>query len=141
MASTHVTVPPGNSSTIGPTNDIISALCAHWYTPLPLLLLHSMTVLNKVCFVLYTTSRLSGRRPSHILGGATSGTAAAPCSQPSACSMSTSSSLPAWPSPAAFNTLSQSSRTKVYCDYGDEGKMTWEPHDEPPKVRPVVVFC
>ena len=93
-----------------------------------------MTVLNKVCFVLSTTSRLSGRRLPHTLGS-TSRTAAAPFfSNAHACSMSTSSS---WPNPAAFNALSQSSRTKVYCDYGDEGKMTWKPHDEPPKVRRV----
>lgn len=94
----------------------------------------TMTVLNKVCFVLSTTSRLSGRRLlPHTLGSATSRTSsvAAPCSH----AFSMSSSLPAWPSPEAFNALSQSSRTKVYCDYGDEGKMTWKPHNEPPKVR------
>eukprot|EP00903_Cladosiphon_okamuranus_P021466 g19734.t1 len=88
-----------------------------------------MTMASKIFFVLTTSSRLSGRRlmMPHILG-----------SQPNPCSsnrvsMSTSSSLPAWPSPESFNALSQSSRTKVYCDYGEEGKMFWKPHNEPPK--------
>lgn len=96
-----------------------------------------MTVMNKVCFVLSTTSRLSGwRRLPHTLGSA-GRTAAAPCSPyANACSMSTAR---AWPSPEAFNALSQSSRSKVYCDYGDEGKMDWKPHDEPPKVRQAIV--
>lgn len=97
-----------------------------------------MTLLNKVCFVLSTTSRISSWQIPQTLRSAsrTAATAAVPYSR--VFRMSTSS--PSWPSPEAFNALSVSSRSKAYCDYGDEGKMTWKPHDEPPKVRQAVTF-
>ena len=40
-----------------------------------------------------------------------------------------------WPNPEAFNALPLSTRTKLYCDYGDEGKMIWKAHADPPRVR------
>lgn len=109
-----------------------------------------MTVLNKACFVLSATSRLSGRRllplllprPSTLLRAPT--TTVSPtrmvASSGSSSAQDSRSDTPgaggaaAWPTPAAFNALSHSSRSKVYCDFGDAGKMTWKPHEEPPKV-------
>lgn len=97
-----------------------------------------MLVLNKLCFVLSASSRLSGRR-----GAAKTATAGAVSFSQACCRMSSSSDDPAsaaaaaaaeWPSPAAFNALSHSSRSKIYCDYGDEGSMNWKPHEDPPKV-------
>lgn len=49
-------------------------------------------------------------------------------------SMSASPTAKQWPTPGEFNALPLSSRTKIYSDYGDAGKMTWVPHEEPPKV-------
>lgn len=48
--------------------------------------------------------------------------------------MSTEGTAGTWPTPEAFNALPQSTRTKVYSDFGDEGKMAWKAHEEPPKV-------
>lgn len=47
--------------------------------------------------------------------------------------MSASPTAKQWPTPGEFNALPLSSRTKIYSDYGDAGKMTWVPHEEPPK--------
>lgn len=95
-----------------------------------------MTALNKACFLLSATSRLSGKRlllPSTPLLRTLSTRMAS-----SSSGQNSSSDIPAaaahWPSPAAFNALPHSSRSKVYCDFGDAGKMTWKPHEEPPKV-------
>ncbi|CAN0189804.1 unnamed protein product [Ectocarpus sp. 8 AP-2014] len=94
-----------------------------------------MLVLNKLCFVLSASSRLSGKRGV----AKTAAAAAAGSFSPTCCRMSSSdpsasaAAAAEWPNPAAFNALSHSSRSKIYCDYGDEGGMTWKPHEEPPK--------
>ncbi|CAN0015222.1 unnamed protein product [Ectocarpus sp. 6 AP-2014] len=93
-----------------------------------------MLVLNKLCFVLSASSRLSGKRAV----AKTAAAAAAGSFSPTCCRMSSSDPASAaaaaeWPHPAAFNALSHSSRSKIYCDYGDEGSMAWKPHEEPPK--------
>lgn len=103
-----------------------------------------MTVLNKACFILSATSRLSGRRlllllPSTPLLRAPSTTCRMASTSSAQEDSDTSGKPPpagfsSWPTPAAFNALSHSSRSKVYCDFGDAGKMAWKPHDEPPKV-------
>ncbi|CAM9981336.1 unnamed protein product, partial [Choristocarpus tenellus] len=38
-----------------------------------------------------------------------------------------------WPSASEFNALPLSTRTKLYCDHGDAGTMTWEENTEEPK--------
>lgn len=88
--------------------------------------LRGMIVLDKLCFALSASFRLAGR--SSTLRSTTTSSFSRLASTMSATSES-------WPSPEAFNALPQSTRTKVYCDYGDVGKMAWKPHDEPPKVK------
>lgn len=92
-----------------------------------------MIVLSKLCFVLSASPQLSARRSS--CSSVTLRNTATSFSRLAAAAMSTSTEgQQGWPSVEAFNALSQSTRTKVYSDYGDQGKITWMPHEEPPKV-------
>lgn len=100
-----------------------------------------MIVRDKLCFVLSTSWRTAGWSSTPRLAtttttaiAGTTRTTLAFSKQTATTRMSSNSALGAWPSPQAFNALPVSSRSKAYCDYGDEGKMTWKPHEEPLKV-------
>lgn len=94
---------------------------------------HIMIILSKLCFVLSASPRLSARPSS--CSSVTLRNTATSFSRLAAAAMSTSTEgQQGWPSVEAFNALSQSTRTKVYSDYGDQGKITWMPHEDPPKV-------
>lgn len=86
--------------------------------------------------VLYASSRRAGGWTSF---GASALGAFVPQQQqvvaPSSSTSSVSSGkMDHWPTPDEFNALPLSVRSKLYCDFGDAGKMTWVPHDEPVKV-------
>lgn len=100
-------------------------------------LLVNMLVRDKLCFVLSTSWRTAGRSSTpRIASTNIAATTTTPTfSTQTATRMSSGSALGTWPSPEAFNTLPVSARSKAFCDFGDEGKMTWKPHEEPPKVR------
>lgn len=97
-----------------------------------------MLVRDKLCFVLSTSWRTAGRSSTPRLATTTTTTTIAGTTRTTpAFSTQTAtrmSALGTWPSPQAFNALPVSARSKAYCDYGDEGKMAWKPHEEPLKV-------
>ena len=121
----------------------VSAPCGWFACPIPpqscwlrahSLLLLVMLVRDKLCFVLSSSWRPAGRFSAPRIATTTIAATTPTFSTHTGTTMSSSSALGTWPNPQAFNALPLSARTKAYCDYGDEGKMAWKPHEEPPKV-------